>query len=72
MCVIPWRKKGRITSITTKDFCALQGDGVHTWEELLQAEIRLSHRWEEIKAREKLPWGTIAEKGEQHLSRTYW
>ena len=63
----PMEKKGRITSITTKDFCSLQGDGVHTWEELLQAEIRLSHRWEEIKAREKLPWGTIAEKGEQHL-----
>ena len=63
----PNEKKGRITSITTKDFCALQGDGVHTWEELLHAEVRVSHRWKEIKAREKISWGSIADKGERHL-----
>ena len=63
----PNEKKGRITSITTKEFCCLQGDGVHTWEELLKAEIRVAHRWEEIKVREKLPWYSVAMKGEQYL-----
>ena len=63
----PHQKKGRISSITTKGFCCLVGDGIRTWEALLKAEIRVAHRWETIKARVDLEWNETSVLGEKRL-----
>ena len=64
---MPNQKHGKISSITTKSFCTLEGDGHSTWEELLKQNIRVSHRWQSLKKREKLPWNQIATKGDKYL-----
>ncbi len=63
----PNKKKGEISSITTKAFCVLTGDGKASWEELLRQKPRIAHRIDLILKRENIAWKTIAPKGEKKL-----
>lgn len=63
----PNQRKGKITSITTKEFCVLKGDGKSSWEMLLRTNIRISHRIEELRSRSILDWDAIAPKGQIQL-----
>lgn len=63
----PNQKQGRISSITTKEFCVLKGDGKSSWEELLRKNLRIKHRIEDLLKRESIDWKKIAIKGEKHL-----
>ena len=63
----PNQKHGRISSITTKEFCVLKGDGKSSWEELLRKNLRVKHRIEDLLERESIDWKEIAAKGTQHL-----
>jgi len=63
----PDQKQGKISSITTKEFCVLTGDGTSTWESLLRNSLRVKHRVEELLLREKLEWNRVAPKGAHQL-----
>ena len=63
----PNQKKGRISSITTKEFCVLIGDGQSSWEALLRNNIRVKHRLEDLLKRDTINWQTIAPKGTHQL-----
>lgn len=63
----PNQRKGHITSITTKEFCALKGDGKSTWKMLLRDNFRVNHRYEELLSRTILDWDAVAPKGQTQL-----
>jgi len=63
----PNQKKGKISSITTKEFCVLKGDGRSSWKELLRQNLRVKHRIEDILKRESINWNEIAPTGTHHL-----
>ena len=63
----PNEVKGRISSITTKEFCVLTGDGISPWGKLIESNIRLSHRLKLLKERHADCWEIPSVKGEQKL-----
>lgn len=63
----PNQKHGRISSITTKEFCVLKGDGKSSWEELLRKNLRVKHRLEDLLKRDFIDWSAIAPNGAQQL-----
>lgn len=60
----PYQNKGHISSVTTKKFCNVYGDGQSTWGELIQSNIRLAHRLNELASRYEKRWNEPAPKGE--------
>jgi len=64
---LPNQKQGRISSITTKEFCVLKGDGKSSWKELLVQNLRVKHRLEDILRRESIDWNEIASAGTHQL-----
>lgn len=64
---LPNQKLGRISSITTKEFCVLKGDGKSSWKELLAQNLRVKHRLEDILRRESIDWNEIAFTGTHQL-----
>jgi hypothetical protein len=64
---LPNQKLGRISSITTKEFCVLNGDGKSSWKELLAQNLRVKHRLEDILRRESIDWNEIAFTGTHQL-----
>lgn len=63
----PNQKQGRISSITTKEFCVLKGDGKSSWEELLRKNLRIKHRYADILKRKLIDWNEISSKGINQL-----
>lgn len=63
----PSATKGTISSITTKVFCTLTGDGKSTWGELVCGNERVVHRTKQLQKQLANQWNTIAKKGEQLL-----
>ena len=63
----PTANRGTISSITTKVFCTLTGDGQSTWGELMARNERIVHRKKQLQQQFAPQWETIAKKGEQLL-----
>ena len=61
---LPHQKKGQISSVTTKSFCTLRGDGQSTWGKLIQSNLRIAHRLNELELRYKTQWNKTAVEGE--------
>jgi hypothetical protein len=61
----PDLQKGKITSITLKDFSHIIGDGTHTLEELIFADNRAKNYVKIIKNNITIPLDTIIKKGKK-------
>lgn len=61
----PHEKEGRISSITTKSFCKVIGDGQRSWGSLIAENIRVNHRLEVLKQRFKKEWNLTSVLGEE-------
>lgn len=63
----PTTTKGTISSITTKVFCTLVGDGESSWGELIKRNERIAHRTQELQAQFSNRWNECAKKNEHLL-----
>jgi hypothetical protein len=63
----PNQKQGAISSVTTKEFFVLKGDGQSSWEELLRKNMRVKHRLEDLLKRATINWQDIPSKGTHQL-----
>ncbi len=61
----PSEKKGRITSITVKEFLCATGDGEHTLEQLIHASTRARFQVQKLEKKFPLLWKTILPKGKK-------
>ncbi len=61
----PSEEKGRITSITVKEFLAVTGDGKRTLEQLIQANTRAQLQEERLKLKFATRWTIILPLGEK-------
>lgn len=60
----PNQKKGQISSVTTKNFCTVYGDGKSTWGKLIQSNMRVAHRLDDLAVRHKKKWNKLSQEGE--------
>ena len=63
----PNASKGIISSITTKEFCSVIGDGKSSWGKLIEQNIRVTHRIKLLKVRHADCWEHLSVVGEQKL-----
>lgn len=63
----PNQIKGKITSITTKEFCTVTGDGKSSWGKLIEQNNRVAHRIKLLKKRHADCWEQLSVAGEKKL-----
>ncbi|MGB2514469.1 MAG: hypothetical protein ACPIAA_06085 [Flavobacteriaceae bacterium] len=63
----PDQKKGQISSITTKIFCCITGDGRSTWGELIAQNMRIAHRLKVFKKTHRYLWNEPSISGQVKL-----
>ena len=63
----PNETSGRISSITTKEFSVVTGDGSSTWGKLIEGNVRLKHRLKTLKERHADCWDCQSVNEEQKL-----
>lgn len=61
---LPHQNKGHVSSVTTKKFYTVYGDGQSTWGELIQSNIRVAHRLKELASRYENRWNELALESE--------
>ena len=62
---LPEETKGRITSITQKEFLSVTGDGESTVGELLAQNTRARFAMDELRERVKKQWNEVVPKGQR-------
>jgi hypothetical protein len=61
---MPNENKGKVSSITVKDFLKVTGNGIDTIATLIKKQARAKMIWEDLQKNTKTNWETVLEKNE--------
>lgn len=64
---LPGQAKGIVSSVTSKEFLTMEGDGQQSIKELVLEKPRTAMLWETLQKNVKINWEQILDKGEKKL-----
>jgi hypothetical protein len=63
----PSQEKGTVISIVSKEFLSVQGDGIHTLQELIESNPRAAMQRDRLNIKFKNQWHVVLPKGDRML-----